>query len=1051
MSDYEGGFGCKYMKIRPCEQQYEHMPTLGTVMRTVPYPDSGPNFTVKLDDKFAKFCEEVPEAKVIYELSDYERVRARKNDVSASVKKCDKSPSFPNNACLWHAIGLVEEHLAPIMTVDIGFHDESDLNLATSAGFVYLQNGLPSKGDALESKIFEDLVHRDDFIPLASIANKDEFLCREDLGRNKVRTIFVDPLDKIVKTKEIFDKQNKRLLDSHKDMWIKYGMVKQYGGFHRLIRQLEDPKFDITDQGDISGYDRCIFLFFVYYIRWKCLRYPKIKSPRVWYVIFHSIFPCAITPNGYIIMRQTGNNSGGNDTTTDNSIGQEIVLFYFLTKQYYKVHHVYPSLDYILYWSLYFIYSDDNLGGINLRAFGWSSIDDYVQDKRAAYLEFGLEIKPSAELCTLRKIRIDPDHEFLGSFTHYNDFYGLYIPYPRIGKICSSISRRSLNGNLSESEFFEKVLALTFLSFSHDQIFKILIQYLNYLFENAASRSAYRQILYCNNLDFVYSSFLNMHTGWEGNSSHNYAFNTSFLQFFYEGTVVVDLKAAMSKVAAGKRMVNELIKERILDPMDVGYCVLSVDPFHDVPMDCNGMPDATMADQITVQAPYQLNFTAPAGTVAPWSFLVVANPWTTDVNGGGPIWGTMDLVGNWLRNRAVPAETCNSVPSVSVYRGTDGANLGPFNVTATGNQPIGVGLAAVHTEGMGRLLGYAFEIYDTSAVINKQGTCTIFRQMINFDKEPMLLLSPQAGAITGWGVVDGIKYFRPPQNVNEANQLLGTLTQKGEEGAYVVMQQSTDQNNAKMPGSAQPVILNDDFQTGLVGPVSQIVTTGGYQQIATGVTQFANIPSVRWGMVPYHMGGAFFTGLNPSATYTLRAKYIFERMPTVDESVISLYTKRASGYNPIAMEIRTRCQQKLPVGFPVNDNAFGDYFWEFISDVVPSLLGAVNPILGGLGAIGKGVLGIKGRVESKQKPIAKPVITPPPPPPMPTKNFRTRKALPVSVPFNTQIKQGAQSARSRRRANQRANKRRNGWEVVDERQYLIPRRNYNQIIPNYYK
>jgi len=1038
MSDFEGGFGCGYVKAFPCDPRYVHMATLGMVKRTVPYPEKGPNFKVKYCPRFSSFSENEPESSLIYSLSDYERVRARRPDVYASIDKCDVPPKFPDNKFLDHALLLVEQALAPFLESQIGFTDDSTFNLSTSAGFVYLQKQYASKGDAIDSEMFEDLFSRDDFIPLGSIADKDEFLHIDDLKRNKIRTIFVDPLDKLAKTKQIFDQQNKKIIKNCRDLWIKYGMSKQFGGYHKLLIQLE--RFEITDQSDVSGWDRKIFLFFCYYIRWKLLRYNRKFSRRVFYVMFHSVFPTAITPDGRVIFRQTGCESGGNNTASDNSIAHFIIIVYMLCKKYFEYNNFLPSWDFLVFHALYFIYSDDNLGGINISQFGWCSIDDYIAFKIEVYAEFGLEIKPSSQFCSLTFGRINPKHEFLGSFAYFDTEFQKYIPFPRIGKICSSITRKGLNTGLDESEFFEKVLALTFLSYPHKSVFPVLLKYLHHLFETATYKGAYRQVLYCNNLSFLYSSFLFMHLGWESSKDLLPGLkNVSNFNFFFETMAEADLKVPMSKIAAGRQMMNELIREKLLDPQDVGYVALSCDPFHDEPIECNGMPDGTMGDQITVQAPYQLNFSAPAGTTTPWSFQVVQYPWTTDVTGSAAIAGTFDLVGNWMKQKAVSTNLTTTMPSISIYRGKDGVPLGPFQVDATGNPPIGLGLQSVHTTGNGRLLGLGWEIIDTSAVVNKQGTCTIYRQMLNRKPETYSWLSPAAGPFTGYGNFDGVKFFRPPETVNEANQLLGTITSRGEDGCYVISQQSTDQNDCDQPTMEQPIILTDDFSSGLVSTTPQTVLSSGFQQIAAGTNQ-VNIPLIRWNWVPFNMSGAFFTGLNPSSTYTLRARYIYERQPSIDESVISLYTKRASGYNPLAIEIRTRCQQKLPVGFPASSNGLGDYFYEFITGVIPDLLGSVNPFLGGLGKLGQGLLGVRRNVQAKRRrPVAsvpQPVITPPPPPPRVGRLARPRQNLPqvnrVLVSdrsnFSSSIKKAAKARNKRvRRA------RNDGWQEVDER------------------
>lgn len=490
------------------------MATLGRVKRSTNYPTKGPNFTVDLCPKFKQFASRVPEAKVFYETSSYEKVRAKAQNVKASVDKCDVPPKFPNNMFLTHAVECVITYLEPTVKSDIGFHPQSDINTNTSAGFTYKENGINTKGEALESEQFKDLHSRDDHISVASIADKLEMLPEEDLNRDKVRTIFVDALDKLVKGKFFFDKQNKALIESHAQLWIKYGLTKQYGGFDRFVCELE--KFSLRDQSDVSGWDRTVFLWYVYYVRWRLLNLPPEYEEQYWYIVYHTIFPTAITPEGLIVMRQTGNNSGGNNTASDNSIAHLIVIMYFFIKSYYEKHQRLLRLTEILDNAYVGIYSDDQTGSCNHSFFGWNGAEDYMEDKIRAYDDWGLIIKPKATLVTIEPpgTRLSKEHEFLGSYFHYDHDVMRYLPYPRLGKICASITRIPLN-ELDEIEFFERALALTFLSYPAPLYFDILVKYLEYLYDISTYKGALRHVLFVNDLSLMKLSFQRLHLGWE--------------------------------------------------------------------------------------------------------------------------------------------------------------------------------------------------------------------------------------------------------------------------------------------------------------------------------------------------------------------------------------------------------------------------------------------------------------------------------------------------------------------------------------------------------
>jgi hypothetical protein len=430
----------------------------------------------------------------------------------------------------------------------------------------------------------------------------------------------------------------------------------------------------------------------------------------------------------------------------------------------------------------------------------------------------------------------------------------------------------------------------------------------------------------------------------------------------------------MSKVAAGRRMVEELVASGVMSQEDLAYCVLSVDPYNDTVWKCNGMPDAQMADQITVQAPDQITIGAPIGQVGNWSFLLVMYPWTNSEDGSAAILQGFDLKGNWMSVASTITNQHIRCPGVTIYRGNDGNRLGPFQLGTAGNDPtpLGIGLDDVHTKGVGRLIGKGVEVYDTSAIVTKQGTATCWRQNCNtVDKQVFLYATPTAGPINAYGVTDGVTFFRPPENVGEANQLFGTQTWRGEDGCYIVAVENTEANPAKMPDLTQPVILSDDFKAGNAGVAPQKVISGTFNAQVVGLGNQILTPATRWNFQPYHQGGIFFTGLHKDATYTIRTKDIYERHPTFNETEIVLYTQRAAGYSPKAMEFRTHSFQSVPVGVPVNQNGLGEFFFNLASDVIPEFLKSTHPLLAAAGKAG-GALMKYVTGDTKKEPVRAP-------------------------------------------------------------------------------
>jgi hypothetical protein len=490
--------------------------------RSVPVATSGPNFTIKYDPVFDQFAKSgIIDCSPIYELSDCERVRPLKKDLDASILKCDVPCICPSRGDIFfdHAMKLSWQYLYDDLTVHLtpDLCKTAEFNFSASAGFPYTKLGYRSKGAAFESPVFKDLMSRFDYVPLDTVNSKDEFLSIDDLQRHKLRTTFGAPLDKVAKQKFFFDAQNSNIIQSSSRKWIQYGMTKQFGGFHKTVSQLE--AFTHVFQSDASGWDRVAPLEPVYELRLKGLNVPYFLQPLLLDTVFHTIFPTILLPDGSVWIRVTGNDSGGNNTASDNSILHLIIVMHIFTIAYYRKYNELPDLEYILSNALVYIYSDDKLGGANLEAFGLDTIS-FPEIEREVYALYGMVIKPSSILLTENQKHLDPRHEFLGSFCHFDLETQRYIPYPRIGKICSSITRVGMNKDLSSIEFFMKVLQLSLLAYKDETVFRILVHYVHFLVERSGNDAEFLSVLEENAMtQFNPIEALKFHLGWESQVS----------------------------------------------------------------------------------------------------------------------------------------------------------------------------------------------------------------------------------------------------------------------------------------------------------------------------------------------------------------------------------------------------------------------------------------------------------------------------------------------------------------------------------------------------
>jgi len=510
----ETGFGTGFYKINPPKSnKYQNLNEVGFLPRYVSLAKDGLNYSSQFDKTFKQYKDFGYNTQRLEYESDYELVRALEENCWTSINKCDTKPYNMDNDPIYKlALEYADYILETSLEARTSIQD-NEIKMDSAAGVVYSMNRIKKKRDALTSHIFADLIQRHDYIPLAGIATKQEFLSNEDLAKGKVRTTFTSPLDLIMKQKLFFQTQNENIKLNSRDEWIKYGMKKQYGGFDRFMREMEN--YSHVFQSDASGYDRTVFLLDTYYLRWKHLEYPDELEELLFWTMFHSIFPFCVCPNGLIFMRQCGNNSGANNTASDNSIAHLIIVLYLFIYAYFNKNSEYPTLSDIDDNVEMGLYSDDKLGAADFKFFGWESIEDFQRDEVEVYGRFNMIVKPSSILVTENRVGepINEKHEFLGSSATYVPEYGKYVAYPRIGKICSSITRKGIE-ELSEENHFTKIMQLKALSYAEEWLYNDIEKYANFLISHSKIKQRLKQIKELHD-GKIHDNMMHLHFGFE--------------------------------------------------------------------------------------------------------------------------------------------------------------------------------------------------------------------------------------------------------------------------------------------------------------------------------------------------------------------------------------------------------------------------------------------------------------------------------------------------------------------------------------------------------
>lgn len=397
------------------------------------------------------------------------------------------------------------------------------------------------------------------------------------------------------------------------------------------------------------------------------------------------------------------------------------------------------------------------------------------------------------------------------------------------------------------------------------------------------------------------------------------------------------------------------------------WLIASLDPFHDTQLQhLEGYPDLETSSSVVQLVKQSMQISAISGggatPVSTWSMHLVLFPWlnkfpftTTDArNNNGIVVGDIPptaLLGG-LCARRTDTDTMDWFPAEA----GDTNNLG--QLTLDGD----------FSNGLSRIIGVGFEVYDTTADLVRQGSCTTWRQ-----SEPRNIPATWNVSTVGDGVEDegearmgafsGTPMRAPPINQRSAMLLPGSRQWRSADGCYVVGAFHDSGNPPQPVNYCEPILYDasvteDQISFPLTTNTGTIHLPSPNFNFSAGAffvgTDEVGIyppimPPVK--LYPYHMCGAIFSGLNPLSNYTINLNVYVERFPSIHSSALSVLATPSPNYDPMALEIYSHALQKLPVSVMVKENGLGSWFLEAIKSAAPFVSSIASAIGGPIGAI----------------------------------------------------------------------------------------------------
>lgn len=485
---------------------------------------------------------------------------------------------------------------------------------------------------------------------------------------------------------------------------------------------------------------------------------------------------------------------------------------------------------------------------------------------------------------------------------------------------------------------------------------------------------------------------------------------------------------------AARAALNRLLANKQISPDALRWLIVATDPFHDTDVKPMGFPDACTTRSDVQVITYTAAISTPLDDDTPWDMTVWLAPLTPCFTQNGALktakppskprrketpkkddedGETQKTVRTDSKKKLVPEtgkketskndpvelkkranlarKTANSIVDTRYFRTTvdkfgtlnqTGSGIPVYagwNVSAVANgddwetasDGASYGDVSIQTtfcSGAYRLIATGCEVVNTTAQLYRGGSVTVVRSPS---------ITPTATLFgdydTGGGSIPLAVNARgvgmlPPSNQPDAAMYPTSKTWDAEKGVYMVGALNSTENPyyQPLPGFA-----------GLVTPTSETQLEDGAGWIgyfpdmsgaaSTGTALASSLSST----LPYDSSVAIFTGLNSNSVMQVTARYYFERHPTSADPDLLTLSKTPCPYDPLCLEIYSRCMNDLPVGTFVKNNPFGEWFTEvceFFADWAPKIGGA----LGNLGIpmvkyVGKGIGSLASQYVSKQR------------------------------------------------------------------------------------
>lgn len=404
------------------------------------------------------------------------------------------------------------------------------------------------------------------------------------------------------------------------------------------------------------------------------------------------------------------------------------------------------------------------------------------------------------------------------------------------------------------------------------------------------------------------------------------------------------------------------------------WLIAAVDPFHDVELEVEGIPDRIVGKSIVQCVKRQTTISVGNNAQDVLVFL--------DSFQGAGAASIATVQRGWFEvGDAVSTYSIGGLSIISVDAGGD-----PLNPASAGWTMTALETPDRNVKYRERVISRGFEVHNTTSELYKGGSVTCFRQEQSVNAMPFLYgtnedpakkkpVSPshtkQAklerlaeiyaecrgesshyaraamkefpikesvgdGAIPHvFGTTNVVLVEPPPRSIGDATLLPNSHGWEAAKGVYMVATQMTPNNPPTYVSSdaaLHSISADGLYEWDAVYPSLPVSTDFA----VSGIWDNADhqwIPQLNRS-IPFNSCGAYFVGLPPNTELTIFFNEWIERFPNQKEQDLVVIAKPSACYDPIALEAYAHITKNMPVACVAKANGLGDWFCSAVSSLV---------------------------------------------------------------------------------------------------------------------